>query len=62
MSARKPMPIAVLTAWLLCVFVTTTTAQPLSPNHVDDFAGKPRLVVLTDMGNEPDDQAHGVPT
>lgn len=56
MSARKPMPIAVLTVWLLCVFVTTTIAQPLSPNHVDDFAGKPRLVVLTDMGNEPDDQ------
>jgi len=24
--------------------------------HVDAFAGNPRLVVLTDMGNEPDDQ------
>jgi hypothetical protein len=31
-------------------------AQPLPPGHVDDFTGKPRVVVLTDMGNEPDDQ------
>lgn len=28
----------------------------LSPGHVDNFDGKPRVVVLTDMGNEPDDQ------
>lgn len=34
----------------------TASAQPLPPDHVDDFAGKPRVVVLTDMGNEPDDQ------
>ncbi|MFN7927984.1 MAG: DUF1593 domain-containing protein [Blastocatellia bacterium] len=33
-----------------------TMAQPLSPNYVDDFTGKPRVVILTDMGNEPDDQ------
>ena len=26
------------------------------PPHIDDFAGKPRVVVLSDMGNEPDDQ------
>lgn len=32
------------------------SAQPLPPNHVDDFTGKPRVVILTDMGNEPDDQ------
>lgn len=31
-------------------------AQALQPNYVDDFAGKPRVVVLSDMGNEPDDQ------
>ncbi len=24
--------------------------------RVDDFTGKPRLLVLTDIGNEPDDQ------
>ena len=26
------------------------------PTHVDDFAGHPRVVVLSDIGNEPDDQ------
>ena len=31
-------------------------AAPLAPGTVDDFTGKPRLVVLTDIGNEPDDQ------
>ena len=30
--------------------------QPWTAAHVDDFTGNPRLVVLTDMGNEPDDQ------
>jgi hypothetical protein len=30
--------------------------QPSPAAHVDTFAGNPRLVVLTDMGNEPDDQ------
>jgi Protein of unknown function (DUF1593) len=39
----------------LCV-LAVAVAQPLSPAHVDDFTGKPRVVILTDMGNEPDDQ------
>ncbi|HEY9126376.1 MAG TPA: DUF1593 domain-containing protein [Acidobacteriaceae bacterium] len=26
------------------------------PAHVDDFTGKPRVIVLSDIGNEPDDQ------
>src|SRR5215469_17776695 len=30
-------------------------AQGLPPTHVDDFSGKPR-VVISDIGNEPDDQ------
>jgi hypothetical protein len=30
--------------------------QRLDPGSVDDYAGKPRILVLTDMGNEPDDQ------
>ncbi|MBO0862490.1 MAG: DUF1593 domain-containing protein [Chloracidobacterium sp.] len=32
------------------------TLQLLKPDHIDDFAGKPRVVVLSDIGNEPDDQ------
>ena len=31
-------------------------AQMLSPSHVDEFAGHPRVVVISDIGNEPDDQ------
>lgn len=32
------------------------SAALLPASHVDDFAGKPRLLVLSDIGNEPDDQ------
>ena len=31
-------------------------AQSLLPTHVDDFAGRPRMIVISDIGNEPDDQ------
>ena len=31
-------------------------AEGLPPEHVDDFAGRPRLIVISDIGNEPDDQ------
>src|SRR5262249_48956465 len=33
-----------------------STAQLPQPGNVDDFVGKPRVVVLSDIGNEPDDQ------
>jgi len=29
---------------------------PLPPGRVDDFAGHPRAIVISDIGNEPDDQ------
>src|SRR5450432_1364155 len=38
----------------LCSF--SAGAEPLSPRHVDDFSGHPRLIVISDIGNEPDDQ------
>ncbi|MGA9071051.1 MAG: DUF1593 domain-containing protein, partial [Terracidiphilus sp.] len=38
------------------VFAASLAAQTLPPTHVDDFTGKPRLIVLSDIGNEPDDQ------
>jgi hypothetical protein len=41
---------------LLFVQTQNAAAQALSPNPKDDFTGKPRAVILTDMGNEPDDQ------
>src|SRR5262245_16407272 len=31
-------------------------AQGPKPTDVDESAGRPRVLVLTDMGNEPDDQ------
>jgi len=30
--------------------------QGFAPTHVDDFQGKPRMIVISDIGNEPDDQ------
>lgn len=34
----------------------SVTAQPPDPIHIDDFTGRPRVVVISDIGNEPDDQ------
>ena len=31
-------------------------AQTLPATHVDDFSGKPRVIIISDIGNEPDDQ------
>ena len=31
-------------------------AEPISPTHVDDFTGRPRVLIMSDIGNEPDDQ------
>jgi hypothetical protein len=51
-------------AWLFLLAVTAlltamsrpVAGQQLAPGYIDDFTGKPRVIVLTDMGNEPDDQ------
>lgn len=45
-----------LTLGLWCANVEHLAAQALPPDHVDNFTGKPRVIVLSDMGNEPDDQ------
>src|ERR1700744_2300572 len=31
-------------------------AQSLAPTHIDDFAAHPRAIIISDIGNEPDDQ------
>ena len=41
---------------LLWTFAATGHSQGLSANHVDDFSGKPRVIIISDIGNEPDDQ------
>jgi len=41
---------------LLSLSGAICAAQPGDADFVDEFTGKPRLLVLTDIGNEPDDQ------
>ena len=40
--------------WLL--IVTASGAQPAPPQGVDNFTGRPRVAIISDIGNEPDDQ------
>jgi hypothetical protein len=47
--------IALLCAAVPCLAQPATTTQ-YDPRHVDNFAGKPRVIVISDIGNEPDDQ------
>jgi hypothetical protein len=47
--------------WVLCALLlarVTAAAQPASrpPQPPDDFTGHPRVAILSDIGNEPDDQ------
>src|SRR5262249_4141830 len=46
--------IALLIAGLATIAPPSVAQLP--PTHVDDFTGKPRVVIISDMGNEPDDQ------
>jgi len=38
------------------IMSTAAFAQSIPPTRLDDFFGKPRLIVISDIGNEPDDQ------
>jgi Protein of unknown function (DUF1593) len=54
---RTSLQHLILTAivlWRLCD--ASAAAQSSQPDYMDDFAGNPRVVVLSDIGNEPDDQ------
>ncbi len=45
------------TSWLAAALACASLfAQPLPPAHIDHFTGHPRLIVISDIGNEPDDQ------
>lgn len=47
----------VLLGWLaIDVINMGALGQPLPATHIDDFTGEPRVVVISDIGNEPDDQ------
>jgi Protein of unknown function (DUF1593) len=48
---------AALPAVLACLIVSTAlSAQSPEPPRVDNFAGHPRVAIISDIGNEPDDQ------
>ena len=55
--ARLPTLTGMFRYALLASMAAISHAAPnYSPSAVDAFAGKPRVFVLTDVGNEPDDQ------
>src|SRR6185437_15617198 len=48
-----------LTVKAVCVGLAVSSmamGQAMPATHVDDFTGKARVVVISDIGNEPDDQ------
>jgi len=55
MSGSSALYIVALLA-LMFWGAESLSAQGLPPTHVDDFQGKPRMIVISDIGNEPDDQ------
>jgi len=45
-----------LLAAIVVAISSVVFAEPISADHVDNFAGHPRVIVISDIGNEPDDQ------
>ncbi len=47
-------------SWLIAILIATSAAAaqptPPPPQPVDTFSGHPRVVIISDIGNEPDDQ------
>src|SRR5215471_10085755 len=41
---------------LLLIGVSLAAQSVLTPPATDDFTGRPRAIILSDIGNEPDDQ------
>lgn len=41
---------------LLTISLLVVSGSLTSQTHIDNFAGHPRLIVISDIGNEPDDQ------
>lgn len=56
-KAEIAVPLArICVALSLLAMTSVTLGQPLPAAHVDDFTGKPRVIIISDIGNEPDDQ------
>jgi hypothetical protein len=54
--ARQKQFLVVLLCGLALTLNSSLVADPVPPEHVDGFTGHPRVIVLSDIGNEPDDQ------
>jgi Protein of unknown function (DUF1593) len=46
----------VLLRALLSFAIGAVSAAPIPPTHIDTFTGHPRVLIISDIGNEPDDQ------
>lgn len=56
-STAPKHPVAcLLCVLLLCLASVAVPAQPVPPPPTDWFTGHPRVVIISDIGNEPDDQ------
>ena len=55
-TGKRPIRFFVLAAGVGLVAAGPLVGQSLPPAHVDDFTGRPRVIVISDIGNEPDDQ------
>lgn len=56
LTARTAVRSFVQLAGLTLAAAGLLAAQALPPTHIDDFTGHPRVIVISDIGNEPDDQ------
>lgn len=52
----RQMPSAILLVGFIMWIGSAAVAGPLPPDHIDEHVDRSRVFVLTDMGNEPDDQ------
>ena len=43
-------------AGIVLLICRSMSGAALAPTHTDEFAGHPRAVIISDIGNEPDDQ------
>jgi hypothetical protein len=50
------LPLTAALGVAMALVIGPSLCAQLPPNHIDDFAGHPRAVIISDMGNEPDDQ------
>lgn len=54
--SRRQALLACCIGLLSLITGVSSTAAPLSGTRVDEFVGRPRVIVISDIGNEPDDQ------